>query len=124
MLMLEAMKTLQALVAGLLAIAPARAHADDKAPTTTASVRDARLVSFKSGGKFAGWKVYVVRAGGRFDQPSAKFINGDVIEEVDGVAVVEAETNAVYDKIVVGTADTVITVRRQGKPLKLTSKAK
>jgi hypothetical protein len=122
------MKTFRALALGLLLATPLPALADDSpskpAPAEAAAVRDARLVPVLREGAFVGLKVYAIRPGGRFDQPQSPFHNGDTIEEIDHVPVTsDTGTTALHDKVIVGKADAVVTVRRAGKVVMLTSKA-
>jgi hypothetical protein len=75
-------------------------------------------------GVFIGLRVYAIRPGGRFAQPQAPFENGDVIEAVDGVAVItEAGARALHDHVIRGDADARVTVRRRGGVVELASKA-
>jgi S1-C subfamily serine protease len=118
----RAMKKL-ALLAALIA-APAIAFADDaKPPAQQQQPQDARLVPALRDGQPVGLKVYAIRPGGRFAQ--AAFENGDTIEAIDEEPVItEAGRRALFDKVVNGTADATVTVRRKGALMKLTSRAK
>ncbi|MBA3538337.1 MAG: hypothetical protein H0T79_01800 [Deltaproteobacteria bacterium] len=109
---------------GCLLATPLVAHADSAKPEETTPIKDARLVPVMTNGVFVGLKVYAIRAGGRFDQPQARFAYGDTIELVDGVAVTtDAGSVALHDKVILGKADAVVTVRRQAQLVKLASKA-
>jgi type II secretory pathway component PulC len=125
LLVTPVMKTM--LLRGLmltLLTGPAIAHADDVRPARSVDIREARLVPVTKDGTFIGLRVYSVRAGGRFDQPQARFQNGDLIETIDGVAVTTGDgTIALHDKVILGTADASITVRRKGQLVTLASKA-
>ncbi|MBA3394977.1 MAG: hypothetical protein H0T89_20190 [Deltaproteobacteria bacterium] len=104
---------------------PGPAFADTPPSTTAPTTSDARLVPVIRDGVFVGLKVYAIRAGGRFDQPTAKFHAGDTIEQIDGVAVTtDAGTRALHDKVVEGRGDATITIKRAGKPVTLHSKAR
>jgi len=119
------MKTFALALAFLLL--PALAAADD-APTERSGEQqtiDARLVPLVRDGVFVGLKVYAIKPGGRFDQPTARFRAGDTIEQIDGEAVTtDAGTRALHDKVVRGTADATVTVRRAGTLVTLYSKAR
>jgi hypothetical protein len=119
------MKILSALLfLGLAVHAPAFAGADPGAKPAYADTKDARLIPVLKDDVFVGLKVYAIRDGGRFDQPAGKFEPGDTIETVDGAAVTtEAGAKALYDKVIRGAADTVVTVRRKGEVVSLTSTA-
>lgn len=83
-----------------------------------------RLVPVMRDGAFIGLKVYAIKAGGRFDQPTAKFQNGDTILAVDGEAVTtDAGTRALHDKVLLGKADATVSLQRAGKAMTLQSKA-
>lgn len=116
------MKTLLALTLALSVPAIATAAPP---PSKTESARDARFVPVMRDGKPIGIKVYAIRAGGRFDQPTAKFQNGDTVETVDGLAVVEEGGSlAFYERVVFGKADATVVVLRKGERITLASKAK
>jgi len=110
---------------GLLLTTPAMVSADDATrPGQPTALKDARLVPAMKDDVFVGFKVYAIRTGGRFDQPQARFHNGDTIESIDGVAVTtEAGSTALHDKVILGTADAVVTVRRNGQLVTLASKS-
>ena len=111
-------------VFGLSLATPLFGRADDAPPIRSADVRDARLVPTMKEGVFVGLKVYAIRPGGRFAQPQAPFENGDLIEAIDGVAVVTDEgTRALHDKVILGKADAIVTVQRRGAAIGLASKA-
>jgi len=87
-------------------------------------VKDARLVPVMRDGVFVGLKVYAIKAGGRFDQPTAKFLAGDTIEQIDGEPVTtDAGTRALHAKVIEGSADAQVTVRRRGELVTLHSRA-
>ncbi len=119
------MQLLRALVIGLLVISPTLADADDTAsPVASPNTKDARLVPLRKDGVVVGLKVYAIRAGGRFDQPSDKFNAGDTIVSVDGVPVTtDAGTTALYRKVIGGAADAAVIVIRNDRRITLTSKA-
>jgi len=119
------MKPLLAMMFGLLLTTPALVRADDSSrPGEAAASKDARLVPAMKDDVFVGFKVYAIRAGGRFDQPQARFLNGDTIESIDGAAVTTtAGSTALHDKVILGTADAVVTVRRNGQLVTLASKS-
>lgn len=115
------------LVASMLVAAPAAAFADTaKQPVSGPQITsEGRMVPVLKDGTFVGIKVYAIKAGGRFDQPTAKFLNGDTIEKIDGVDVTtDAGSYALRDKVILGTSDAKVTLRRQGQVVELLSKAK
>lgn len=105
---------------GLL-VAPSLAAADDLAPPSQPQTQDARLVPVMQDGKFVGIKVYAIRQGGRF--AAAAFQNGDTILTIDGEPVTtDAGKQALNDKVIRGTADATVVVKRRGNQVTLTSK--
>lgn len=102
---------------------PATASADSR-PATSESRQEGRLVPVSRDGTPIGLKVYAIRPGGRFDQPTARFQNGDTIESVDGVSVLEeAGVAALYGNVIGGKADATVVVLRHGERITLASKA-
>lgn len=107
----------------LALLAPATAFADSPPPASEA-IKDGRLVPSMRDGKPQGLKLYAIRAGGRFDQATAKFQNGDTILSVDGLAVTEQGGGlALYDRVIGGKADATVVVLRAGSQVTLQSKA-
>lgn len=108
-----------------LAASPSPAFGEPPPSTTAPTTSDGRLVPVLRDGVFVGLKVYAIRAGGRFDQPTAKFQAGDTIEQIDGVAVTtDAGTRALHDKVIEGRGDATVSLKRAGKPVTLHSKAR
>ncbi len=104
---------------------PGPAFAETPPSTTAPTTSDGRLVPVLRDGVFVGLKVYAIRPGGRFDQPTAKFQAGDTIEQIDGVAVTtDAGTLALHDKVIEGRGDATVSIKRAGKPVTLHSKAR
>jgi S1-C subfamily serine protease len=84
---------------------------------------DARLVPTIENGGYTGLKVCAIQPGGRFQ--SAHFQNGDIIEQVDGQPITtDAGSRALYDRVIEGSADATVVVRRKGARITLTSRAK
>lgn len=125
MLALRAMKLLCAtIVAGCLLAAPAVQAEPPAPPPAEREVRDARLVPTLKDGVLVGLKVFAIKPGGRFDQPQARFANGDLIVAIDDApASTDAGQRALVDKVIDGKADAVVTVERRGARLTLHSKA-
>jgi hypothetical protein len=87
-------------------------------------IKDARVVPLMKDGVFIGLKVYAIRPSGRFDQPSARFHNGDMIDTIDGEKVTsDAGARRLHDNVIEGKADAVVVVRRGNQLVTLTSKA-
>ncbi|MCX5746243.1 MAG: hypothetical protein NT062_27515 [Proteobacteria bacterium] len=114
------------LILGLALSSTAPALADTRTDrTATPETSGARLIPAMKDQQMVGLKVYAIVAGGRFDQPSGKFANGDLITAVDGLAVTtEAGARALFERVIDGKADAVVTVTRKGAEVKLTSRAK
>jgi len=107
----------------LALLAPTTVSADPSAPVSE-QAKDGRLVPSIRNGKPHGLKVYAIRAGGRFDQPTAKFQNGDTILSVDDQPVTEqAGAIALYDRVIAGKADATVVLLRKGEQVTLQSKA-
>jgi len=93
-------------------------------PPISDPAKDGRLVPTVRNGKLEGLKVYAIRAGGRFDQATAKFENGDTILIVDDQPVTEqAGALALYERVLGGKADATVIVSRKGERVTLHSKA-
>ena len=119
------MLTLRAIAFVLLALTPVFAHADAKPPAAPAldAIRDARLVPTVRDRVLVGYKVFAIKAGGRFDQAQDPFKAGDLIEVADGHPATSTEGQVAIAAIATGASDVVVEVRRQGALVKLTSKA-
>jgi len=107
----------------LAVLAPTTVALADSPPISDPA-KDGRLVPTIRNGKPEGLKVYAIRAGGRFDQSTAKFENGDTILIVDDQPVTEqAGALALYDRVIGGKADATVIVSRKGEKVTLQSKA-
>lgn len=116
------MKTL--IIGVVLALHVPTTASADSPPAKSESRQEGRLVPVMLDGKPIGLKVYAIRPGGRFDQPTARFQNGDTIESVDGLSVLEeAGAVALYGNVIGGNADATVVVLRHDERITLASKA-
>lgn len=107
----------------LALLVPATVSADPP-PAAADAVKDGRLVPAMRNGKPEGLKLYAIRANGRFDQPTAKFQNGDTIISVDDQAVTDQlGALALHERVILGKADATVVVARAGTRVTLVSKA-
>jgi type II secretory pathway component PulC len=100
------------------------AAAAEPDPPTPTETHDARLIpTYDADAQvFVGFKVYAIRARGRFD--AMKFANGDLLERVNGFALTTVEgAKALDDDVIAGHADATVVVERKGALVTLATTA-
>jgi len=115
-LLLLARSIMKKLVVALVlaAFVPSIALAEQAAPPKADVEREARFVPAMRDGKPEGYKVYAIRAGGRFDKAGLK--NGDTITHVNGTSATLAEAGPALAQMMDGSAEVKVTVTRKGTP--------
>lgn len=108
------MKQLIVALALALAFAPSAVLAEQAPPPKAEAEKEARFVPAMKDGKPEGYKVYAIRAGGRFEKAGLQ--NGDTITHVNGTIATATTAGPALTQLMDGTAEVKVTVTRKGTP--------
>lgn len=101
-------------IAVALAFAPSIALAERAAPPKAEAEKEARFVPAMRDGKLEGYKVYAIRAGGRFEKAGLQ--NGDTLTHLDGTPATDQAVAPKMAALLDGSAEVKVTVTRKGTP--------